>query len=64
LPGRIATRVFQGNHWLFHVDTPAGLATVIRQNDGTEPPVEGDAVGLCWNSQDAILRPSHTGAMH
>ena len=31
---RSPSRVFQGNHWLYQLDTPLGPALVIRQNDG------------------------------
>jgi putative spermidine/putrescine transport system ATP-binding protein len=48
LEGRIATRIFQGNHWLYHVQTALGTVTVIRQNDGTPAPAEGEAVRLAW----------------
>src|SRR4249919_2441440 len=41
LEGRIATRIFQGNHWLYHVQTALGTVTVIRQNDGAAAPAEG-----------------------
>lgn len=56
LPGRIISRIFQGNHWLLRVETPAGPATVLRQNDGTAPPEEGEAVGLVWSPADAMVR--------
>ena len=49
LAGRIATRIFQGNHWLYQVDTAAGLVTVIRQNSGEPAPDEGDNVHLTWD---------------
>ncbi|MGE5095904.1 MAG: ABC transporter ATP-binding protein [Betaproteobacteria bacterium] len=48
LEGRIATRIFQGNHWLYQVDTAAGNVTVIRQNDGAPAPAEGETVRLAW----------------
>jgi putative spermidine/putrescine transport system ATP-binding protein len=48
LAGKVATRIFQGNHWLYQVDTPSGLVTVIRQNDGEPGPSEGDEVRLAW----------------
>jgi putative spermidine/putrescine transport system ATP-binding protein len=48
LEGRIATRIFQGNHWLYQVETAAGTVTVIRQNDGATAPAEGEAVRLDW----------------
>src|SRR5438132_8782390 len=48
LAGKVATRIFQGNHWLYQIDTPAGLVTVIRQNSGGPGPAEGDEVRLAW----------------
>jgi putative spermidine/putrescine transport system ATP-binding protein len=48
LAGKVRTRIFQGNHWLYQVDTPDGLLTVIRQNTGAAMPAEGDAVHLMW----------------
>jgi putative spermidine/putrescine transport system ATP-binding protein len=46
--GTVATRIFQGNHWLYQVATPAGLVTVIRQNSGEPGPAEGESVRLTW----------------
>ena len=48
LAGRVRTRIFQGNHWLYQVETPDGLVTVIRQNTGEPVPAEGEAVHLAW----------------
>jgi putative spermidine/putrescine transport system ATP-binding protein len=48
LDGRVKTRIFQGNHWLYQVETADGLLTVIRQNTGEAVPAEGDAVHLVW----------------
>jgi putative spermidine/putrescine transport system ATP-binding protein len=48
LAGKVATRIFQGNHWLYQVDTPSGLVTVIRQNSGEPGPAEGEDVRLDW----------------
>ena len=48
LAGKVRTRIFQGNHWLYQVETPGGLVTVIRQNTGEAMPAEGDAVHLAW----------------
>ncbi len=50
LAGKVRTRIFQGNHWLYQVDTEAGLVTVIRQNTGEVMPAEGDAVRLSWGT--------------
>ena len=49
LAGRVVNRVFQGNHWLYQVDTAAGLVTVIRQNSGEPAPEEGETVHLTWD---------------
>ena len=46
IAGRVKTRIFQGNHWLYQVDTEGGLVTVIRQNTGEAMPAEGDGVHL------------------
>jgi len=48
LAGTVKTRIFQGNHWLYQVDTADGLVTVIRQNTGGDMPEEGAAVHLSW----------------
>ena len=48
LAGHVRTRIFQGNHWLYQVDTTGGLVTVIRQNTGEVMPAEGAWVHLVW----------------
>jgi putative spermidine/putrescine transport system ATP-binding protein len=48
--GTVRTRIFQGNHWLYQVDTADGLVTVIRQNSGEAMPAEGAAVHLAWQA--------------
>jgi putative spermidine/putrescine transport system ATP-binding protein len=48
LCGQVRTRIFQGNHWLYQVETQGGLITVIRQNSGEPMPTEGEAVHLAW----------------
>jgi len=50
LAGAVKTRIFQGNHWLYQVDTADGLVTVIRQNTGGDMPEEGAAVHLSWGA--------------
>ncbi|WMD19194.1 ABC transporter ATP-binding protein [Achromobacter seleniivolatilans] len=59
LPGRMKTRVFQGNHWLCQVETSVGEVMVIRQNDGIPVPAEGETVHLRWRAQDmcSVLSP-------
>ncbi len=56
LPGTVLTRVFQGGHWLFQVETSAGRTVVIRQNDGTAVPGEGEAVVLGFDAAHAQIR--------
>jgi putative spermidine/putrescine transport system ATP-binding protein len=56
LGGTVAARVFQGSHWMLHVETPAGPVVVIRQNAGGAVPGEGEAVGLVWSAADMALR--------
>jgi putative spermidine/putrescine transport system ATP-binding protein len=46
--GEVATRIFQGNHWLYQVKTPSGMVTVIAQNTGVPGPAEGEQVALTW----------------
>jgi len=52
LPGRIKTRVFQGNHWLCQVETAVGELLVLRQNDGDTVPAENETVHLHWRVAD------------
>jgi putative spermidine/putrescine transport system ATP-binding protein len=54
--GVVKTRIFQGNHWLYQIDTATGLMIVIRQNTGEAVPSEGDAVRLTWRSEDMMLK--------
>jgi putative spermidine/putrescine transport system ATP-binding protein len=56
LRGTVKTRIFQGNHWLYQVDTVGGIVTVIRQNSGEALPVEGETVSLTWNAADMGVR--------
>jgi putative spermidine/putrescine transport system ATP-binding protein len=61
LNGTVRLRVFQGNHWLYRIETPAGVVLAIRQNSGDPGPAEGDAVGLSWSSDDMVVRPQSKG---
>ncbi|NPU09709.1 ABC transporter ATP-binding protein [Bradyrhizobium sp. 83012] len=62
LAGRITSRIFQGNHWLFQCDTECGPAIVIRQNDGQSQPEQGAAVHLVWQASDMSLRAARAAA--
>jgi len=48
IQGKIQTRLFLGNHWLYQIESPLGELLVTRPNDGSESPAEGAAIGLDW----------------
>jgi putative spermidine/putrescine transport system ATP-binding protein len=59
LAGTVRTRVFQGAHWLYQVDTPAGALIVIRQNTGDMVPGEAAPVRVTWRAEDMTIgRPA------
>ena len=53
--GRVTTRVFQGSYWLLNIESTAGPLIVMRGNDGTAVPVEGEMVSLSFAPGDAAL---------
>jgi putative spermidine/putrescine transport system ATP-binding protein len=53
--GRVTGRVFQGSYWLLNVESAAGPLIVMRGNDGTPVPAEGEAVSLSFAPRDAAL---------
>ncbi len=58
----MTNRVFQGNHWLYQLDSALGPVQVIRQNDGGACPEEGAAVHLVWRHEDMRGVPADAGA--
>ncbi len=56
ISGKVVARIFQGAHWLYQIETPAGLVTVIRQNAGDAVPAEGAVVHLIWRPEDMQVR--------
>jgi putative spermidine/putrescine transport system ATP-binding protein len=56
LGGQVKTRIFQGHHWLYQIDTAAGVVTVIRHNDGQPVPTEGETVRLTWAAGDMTVQ--------
>ena len=62
MAGAVRARIFQGNHWLFQIDTACGPVTVIRQNDGRALPNEGEQVRLGWPAHDMQIRIDHNTA--
>ncbi|QEL23628.1 ABC transporter ATP-binding protein [Bosea sp. F3-2] len=59
---RITSRVFQGTHWLLTAESSAGPVTLIRHNDGSPMPVEGETVKLSFGATDAALIPEGADA--
>ena len=57
LPAKVASRVFQGNHWLYQFETALGVVLVIRQNDGSPQPATGESVHLVWRAADMRAVP-------
>jgi len=58
LPATVAARVFQGNHWLYQLESALGPTLVIRQNDGGACPAEGEHVHLTWRPDDMRAVPA------
>ena len=56
LSGTVATRVFQGDHWLYQIRISGHMLTVICPNDGGTAMGEGEAVRAGWLARDARLR--------
>lgn len=54
LQGRVRTRLFLGNHWLYQVDSSAGELLITQPNLGTQGAAVGDDVGIRW--QDGAVR--------
>ena len=56
--GRIAVRLFLGNHWLFQVDTPLGPVQYTEVNAGKPPAAEGQEVALAWPVEHVRVVPA------
>jgi putative spermidine/putrescine transport system ATP-binding protein len=59
ISGAVKIRVFQGLHWLLQIDTEAGPVTLVRPNDGSPVPIEGQAVTLAFAADDAAILPAN-----
>lgn len=55
IPGRVSTRIFQGECWLFEINSPLGPIFVRASNTLAGVPREGDTVSLGYQIGD--LRP-------
>ncbi len=49
LRGRVITRIFLGNHWVYQVQSPIGNLLVTQQNTGQKSAKEGEEVGVSWS---------------
>ena len=54
ITGRVESRIFQGNTWLFIVETPAGRVEVVALHQGRPAVEEGQRVGLRFGPEDAV----------
>ena len=52
LAGRVKTRLFLGNLWLYEVDSVLGKLRLTSANLGDTLPEEGENVGLIWRDED------------
>ncbi len=49
------SRLFQGLYWQLQVESEAGPLILVRQNDGTPVPEEGETVQLAFTAVDCTL---------
>jgi putative spermidine/putrescine transport system ATP-binding protein len=52
---RITSRVFQGTHWLLGAESAAGTLVLMRSNNGSSVPAEGETVRLAFTTTDAAV---------
>jgi putative spermidine/putrescine transport system ATP-binding protein len=62
LTGRVRARSFQGNHWMYLLETPIGTLQVAQANSGATMPEEGAQVGIAWSAEDVRLLPRPAAA--
>lgn len=55
--GRVSTRAFLGNHWLYQIETALGTMHLTHANVGAPKVDEGAEVGLVWSPAHAHLAP-------
>ncbi|WP_439495375.1 ABC transporter ATP-binding protein [Bosea sp. (in: a-proteobacteria)] len=60
IDGRLVSRVFQGNAWLFAIETPVGAVLASEPHRGVPRFGEGDAVSVSWRADDATVVPEHS----
>jgi putative spermidine/putrescine transport system ATP-binding protein len=56
--GRVHTRIFLGNHWVYQIESPFGPLLASHHNSGTQSVAEGEEVGLTWAVEELrVLAP-------
>ncbi|ABE46306.1 ABC transporter ATP-binding protein [Polaromonas sp. JS666] len=58
LPGKVTTRLFLGNHWLYEIESVLGTLRLTSTNLGDHLPGEGENIGLVWRDDDLRAIPS------
>ncbi len=58
--GRVHTRLFLGNHWLFQIDSPVGRLLVTVENSGGPVVEENTEIGLSWKPGEIRVLPVET----
>lgn len=58
ITGRVHTRLFLGNHWLFQVDSPVGPLLVTVENSGGPVVEENEQIGLTWKPGEIRILPA------
>jgi len=57
LRGRLHTRLFLGNHWMFQVDSGVGPLLVTVENAGGPTVEEGAEIGITWKPGEIRILP-------
>jgi len=61
LPGKVTTRLFLGDHWLYEIESVLGKLRLTSTNLGDHLPEEGESIGLIWRDDDLRAIPSEGG---
>jgi len=59
--GKVKTRLFLGNFWLYEVESDLGRLRLTSANMGDRLPEEGEEIGLAWRDDDLRAIPSEPG---
>ncbi|AOB33994.1 spermidine/putrescine ABC transporter ATPase [Bordetella sp. H567] len=57
LTGTVTVRYFLGSQWMYELDTPLGVLTVLTPNDGRAPHGDGDRIGVDWQPDVVRVLP-------